>query len=312
MANQENPQVAVAAVEAQPTNIIQRLFGMGGADRELAERIARAEGEALLLTQQRTAAEERARIERLQAEAAQRRRELTENAYFKLREAMIGKRLDNTWQAYASNIIRDYLDTNNELNPRNRVEVIEGAIKLYVQHLHSEEHLTVADILAMRSHNEHIRGEINTVRWWNPLTWHQQVQLSENSNGSSRVSMLYSGAQIALVGFGAATAALIGAYYTSRVFSSLTTGTTIPRITSLPSPPSQIDMTQLSSLSTTLSELPAAINTLKSLSDIQTSSPNSSTSTELVIVLSERCINALWRTLNRAVDIVREYSHSQR
>ena len=191
-------------------SLIQRLLGLNSApDAELAAQLIRAEAAAALTAQQRIQLEEQAAVEKVNAEAALRKRELLDNAYYKLREALIGKKLDNTWQAYANNIIRDYLDSIHELTPRVRVEVIEGAIRQYIDSLHTEQHFSVEDILAMRAHNEHTRGEINTVKWWNPMTWHQQVSLSENANGSSRVPTLYSGAQVALLGLGAAAASLL-------------------------------------------------------------------------------------------------------
>ena len=113
--------------------LVNRLIGAGGPQNEqLAQDLICAEGEAAIAAARRQRLKDDARINRLNAEAALRRREHQEAAYYRLREAMKGKKIDSTWTAYATNIVRDYLDSANVLHPRFRVEEIDGAIDDYV------------------------------------------------------------------------------------------------------------------------------------------------------------------------------------
>nr|QTJ63694.1 hypothetical protein [Odonatan tombus-related virus] len=164
----------------------------------------------------------------------------------------------------------------------------------------------------MRSHNEHVRGEINTVCWWNPFTWHQQITLSENANGSSRVPTLYSGAQLLAVALGAGITVSIVAYSISRVCSSLKVGTIIPKTILQPLPPIQIDTTLLSSVNTSLQQLLDVTNTSSNSLDIPKNSLEELTSSALVIELSGRSMSRLSQILKQVAATIVEYSRSLR
>jgi hypothetical protein len=270
---------------------------------EIAARLARAV---------RMRLEEEAVTARLNAEAAQRTRQLENLAYYSLREQMIGKKLDSTWMAYASNSVRDYLEKQNVFDPKTRVDVIESAIQRYIAYLHDEKQLTLTDILSIRAHNRNVKGLLDHTVWWNPWTWHRTLSISENESGSSHESTLYSGTQIMMTGFMAVGLTIGGLYITSRLCSSLRASFTTPKVALPPTLPTQIAIHLPSSVTTALETLSSATNISNNLLDIQPSSLDNSTSIELMTTLKERFINRLLIALKRAVDIVAEYSHSQR
>ncbi|KAJ8666905.1 hypothetical protein QAD02_008567 [Eretmocerus hayati] len=256
--------------------------------------------------QQRRTLEEEANAERLRAERSERRRNHEEQAYYSLLEAMEGKKLDATWRTYATTVVKDYLDKQNIVDPKTRVEIIRDSIRKFIDQLHTEDHMSLIDIIAMRQHNSNIKGSIDQTVWWNPWTWHKKIELSENSNSSSRVPSLYSGTQVAMIGLGVVTVGLAGLYYSSRVYSSLTNIITTPKTTLQQLSPLQIDMPQLNSLNTSLQQWLPAIATSRNLDDIPRSSLDDNTSIELMIQLSANFMNALLKILRTASDAARQ------
>nr|QED21533.1 hypothetical protein 2 [Cushing virus] len=274
------------------------------------EQLEQAQRQAQYEEAQRQILENQAANARLRAEVNARAEALENGAYFHLREMMIGKKLDGTWQSYATGVLRDYLDQSQMFVPEQRVRIIEGAIRRYTEHLHIEQGLRITDILAMKRHNQNLKGEVDNTVWWNPLTWHNKLSLAENTNGSSPEQNLYSGTQLTTIALGAAGLALAGAYCISRLSWTPIVGSIIPRTYPQLSPPTAI-ATNHPSLAITIPGLEEGLtNILKSLSDTRESTPANNTSTELLITLSERFIKGCVTTLKKAADMIVEYSHS--
>ena len=214
----------------------RNLFGLGGPDNaQLARDLLIAEARAALAAQNAAQAENDARHERLQAEATQRKQKIRNNEYWKLRETMFGKINAVAWEAYAATILRDYLDSHNVLDPKERVETMEQAIKDYKEHLDTLNPMRFEEGVSLQIHNNRVRGIIDESVWWKPWTWHRKINLAENSVGSSRVHAYYSGVQLGLMGCGAAIAGSIVTYYTFRACLKLARGITTLKMPQLPS-----------------------------------------------------------------------------
>lgn len=301
-----------AADPAAP-GIIGRIYNAAIGQQAAPVVQADVERENLLLAQAnaiRDRLRAEAEIQQLQAEAASRRLQHEETAYYALREAMIGKRLDATWRAYAANVVRDYLDRSHVSDHRIRVEVMDSAIQRYIQYLHTEPKLQLTDILSINDHNRDLKCQFDRTVWWNPLTWHLKTELQGNDNGSSPAHQLYSLPQIMAVGSLGVIGILGMTYATSKVWSSLTTSITTPKMTAPPTPPIKIDI-DLTPLNNTIETALANSTTiLKSLSDIQDRGLERNTSMVLMTELSARFISAISNAFNKTVELAREYSHS--
>ena len=111
---------------------------------------------------------------------------------------MIGKKLDSTWKAYATNSIRDYLERHAIIDNRVRLKIIDQAITRYIEHLPQEHRLTFEDVNNMKQHNGNLQGVIDQTVWCNLFTWHKKISLSENTNGSSLAQNSYSTPEVIL------------------------------------------------------------------------------------------------------------------
>lgn len=254
--------------------------------------------------------ESQARIDILRAEAAQRRQLHTDKAYYHLLEAMWGKKLDATWQAYAVNCLRDYMDSNNIRDPEERVSIINTAIKRYVDQLATEHRLGLHDILNIRSHNDNIKGVYDETIWWNPFTWHRKIDVSENSIGPSHEHRLYSLSQIIAVGSLVGISILGVGYVTRRLFSTLGDTTITPKIPPPPTPHTSTDIDHNLLTNTTKALSDRLTNISKDLSDIRVLGRQLSSYAPLRMDPSDGFMSRLSRGFNRLGSTIVEWSHS--
>lgn len=277
-----------------------------------AEQVAQEErrANAALAIQRRMEAQEAIRV--MEAQNHVRRNAMELNAYYTLREQMSGKQLDKTWKAYATNILRDYLDRQAVADPQLRVEIIEQSLIRYLEHIKEAPQYGVEDILAIRECNRNNRGEIDRVRWWNPLTWHLKLSISENFPCSSAALQLYSLPHILTIGCAAVTAGIVAKYYISRLSSTLSHSITTPKIEQQLLQPTITAIERLSSMNTTLDSLRDAIEQSASSFATLSAGHASSTSTELMIPPNVdytlmHCLRCWWASV-----LARVFSPSQR
>jgi hypothetical protein len=266
---------------------------------------------------------ERARIERdqlvieeerraINARRQQQEREHEEGAYYTVCERMIGKTLDKTWQAYLANIVAEYLDRNNVLEPKIRYEIQTRVRIRFLQSIPAEHRLTLNDVMNIQDRNRDLEGTYDEVVWFNPWTWHLKQNIQGNENGSWREQRLYSTSQVVTMGLVGIGGMAAGSYCIFKACQALGSYITIPRIAHQPMPPMRIDIPQLSSISTSLDKLADYISTSNNLDATPPSSLESNTSTELVIQLSGRCMRKLGSALNSAVESLVEFARSQK
>ncbi|ANG56338.1 hypothetical protein [Diaphorina citri associated C virus] len=247
------------------------------------------------------------------AEALQARRiEHEQQAFYHLCESMIGKQLDKTWKAYATTIIRDYLDRNAVQNPQTRLEIIEACLTRFIHRVHATPTYTIEDVLAIRNYNRDMRGELDQVVWWNPLTWHLKLSISENQQGSSPVTQLYSVPQIMTVACGIGLAAILGKYCISRLLSSPMVSTIIPKIEPQLLPPTPTGTPPVISMNITTEALRNVIGTCANSSGTQLAGRANSMLSELTTPPSVLSTLEHWKNWNVADAFSRAYSHLQR
>lgn len=248
----------------------------------------------------------REEIAQMRARERQREREHEEGAFYTLCERMIGKRMDNTWQSFAVNVVSDYLDKNNILEPKQRYDIITRVKSRFLQHIEHEQHLTLTDILNIQDRNRDLAGEFDEVVWYNPLTWHKKVCISENTSGSWREHKLYSISQAMTVGLLGAGVILGARYCISKALPLLMPTSITHQATQQLMQPIQIAIPQLDCLSMSLNKLASFTDTLDNSSVIRVGSLDNSTSSALLIQLSERFIKTLGTGLSKAVELGQE------
>lgn len=253
--------------------------------------------------------EERQQLEML---AGQRRRLHTQQAFHEIRTHMFGKKIDAGTKQFVAAKVLDYLDEVRELDREVRNTIVEEVWTLYLAHLENEPALTIRTILAARQHNRNLEGRIDERVWYNPFTWHKAISVSENGNGSSGEHNLYSISQAMTIGLLGAGAIMAGTYCISKLCTRLTSIITTPKVTPPHTPPIQIDIPQLSCLNPSLTKLVDSINISNSLDVTPASSLDNSTSTELLITVSGRCIKTLSTNLKLAAESLVELCRSLR
>jgi hypothetical protein len=244
------------------------------------------------------------------ARQRQRERQHEEGAFYTLCERMIGKKMDGTWQAFATNVVSDYLDRNNLMDPQYRFDTITRVISRFLNHIHNEQRLTLNNVLDIQDRNRDIDGVIDQTVWYNPWTWHLKQSIQENINGSWREHRLYSTTQVvAMMSLGAGAIA-IGSYCTFKVLQRLSSIITTPKVTPPPMPRMQIDIPQLSLMTTSLDRLADCINTSANSGATQLGLPDSNMSTESVTPVREGIIKLLGIRLNKVGESLAEFARS--
>lgn len=246
------------------------------------------------------------------AKRQQRFRRHEESAFYTLRERMYGKRMDANWKSFAANVVTDYLDQNNVIDPKERVQILERVVENYLSYLASERHLQVVDIMNIQDHNTDLEGRINQARWWNPWSWHKNISIQGNENGSWREHSLYSFSQVAITTSLEVGAVAIAGYLAFKACCHLKSYIITPKITPQPTLPIQIAIPSVDCLTTSLVKLADSINTSANSVAIPTNSLENNTSTVLIVELGGRCINALLTGLSMVVESAVEYARSPR
>lgn len=309
MAEQEEEQQP----QQPPRGVIRRLIDViHPQNQEIALEVEQARLAAELVAHNLQAARDEDELHRLRAQQVARRNEHMDLATHSIREAMMGKKLDASWRAYAASTVRDYLDRHEIRNPRDRVQIMEGAIAAYIDTIAQEPAITVAQINTMLQHNDNVAGIVDNRVWYNPFTWHLTSTLSGNANGSSRELNSYTASQVACLALGAATITAAGIYITSKVCSHLTNFFTIPKAAQPLTLPS-VTVTLPKSLENMIATSSQnAIDISSALSAIQSHGRDNSTSIELTMELAGRGISALCRGCKTGINAVIELSRSQR
>nr|QTJ63596.1 hypothetical protein [Hymenopteran tombus-related virus] len=254
-------------------------------------------------------------IEELQvvrARAAQRQRHHTQQAFHEVCLHMYGKKIDSGHKQFVAAKVMDYLEQNNVEDREVKHNILRDVYAQYLVHMRNEPHLHLDDILAAREHNRDLEGRIDNTRWYNPWTWHLKQTVSENINGSSAEHSLYSVSQVIATGLVVAGATAVAIYGISKAYSAVQNIITTPKVQLPPMQPLRIDIPQLSCLNMKLDELINSTATSVNSLSIQNGSLDRSTSAELVITLSGRCMSSLSKTLKAVGGQVVELLRSQK
>lgn len=252
--------------------------------------------------------------ERLNAELRRTQQVNTQAALCHLWESTLGKQVDERYVAYCSTLVRDFLTDRHVTDPVLRKQIMKDVLTEHLRSLDQNILITPQVILGARHLNYTNKGIWKGSVWWNPFTWHKDLTIAQSENQQVPLpeSALYKSSQMVAVGCLGIVTTMAVTYVGFRAYRHLQNIITIPKIGSPQSPQSEIDTRLLSALSTTLMAFQNSTNTSESSESVVKDTLGSSTSTELMMALSERSIKALSKALNQVVELTTELYHSLR